>query len=136
MTATPLADSTKRALRTLFQGLVAFIAVLPTFTYIFPANTPVGTQLAALVAATAVVSKVLNALEDKGLVPLWLRESTEPTLPALAPPAPTLPAVQAPDPPTPGVPSWASVAPTTVLPATPVTTAIPVNPLPQTPPAT
>jgi hypothetical protein len=72
------ADSTKRALRTMFHGVVALIGAVPTIIVIahlthLDAQQEVATALTSLVVWSGVASKVLNQLEDAGLIPAWLK---------------------------------------------------------------
>ncbi len=75
-------DSTRRALRTGYQGLVALVAIaaiaLPLLPELFPRDTTVY-RVAAATAATVVVfttgaSKLINVLEASGRIPGWLKE--------------------------------------------------------------
>jgi hypothetical protein len=71
--------STKRALRTAFHGVVALIGAVPTIVLLahmthLDAQQQVGTALASLVLWTGVASKVINQLEDAGVLPAWLKD--------------------------------------------------------------
>jgi hypothetical protein len=61
--------STKRALRTGYQAVIALIVIIPVLL----TALPVAAQVTAVVGAVAAVAKVLNALEDAGLIPAWLK---------------------------------------------------------------
>lgn len=65
-------DSTKRALRTAYQVVVALIVVAPLLATVL-ADTPMAAQIGTFAAAVAVVSKVVNALEERGVIPAWLK---------------------------------------------------------------
>ena len=72
-----MSESTKRTVRTLYQGIIALVTTVPAIIAVLPDGLPFEAQLASVVAGIAVVTKVLNVLEDKGLIPAWLR--TDPT---------------------------------------------------------
>lgn len=82
-----MTDSTKRSLRTAYQTLIAAITTIPlliaTLTTLLPEGNDLAITLASIVAGIAVVSKVINALEDHGLIPAWLKGDT--TVPEPAP---------------------------------------------------
>lgn len=66
-------DSTRRTLRTLFQALVAALAIVPAS--VAAVHLPAGKAsafAAALVAGCATVTKAVTAAEDRGLIPAWL----------------------------------------------------------------
>lgn len=68
-----LSDSTKRSLRTAYKAIVAILTVVPIAIAALPVDLST-TQLVVLVAASiAAVDRAINALEDAGLVPAWLR---------------------------------------------------------------
>lgn len=69
--------STKRTLRTIYQGVIALVTTVPAIIAVLPDGLPFEAKLASVVAGIAVVTKVLNVLEDKGLIPAWLKD--EPT---------------------------------------------------------
>lgn len=68
-----MSDSTRRALRTLYHGLVGLLTVVPIVLTALPDGSPLAVKLSSVVVASAVVSRVLNGLEDAGLIPAWLR---------------------------------------------------------------
>jgi hypothetical protein len=72
-----IADSTRRALRTALHTLVA---AAPVILVVVPAlHLPPGPLAAvggALVTAAGLVSKAVNVLEDRGLLPAWLKGSS------------------------------------------------------------
>lgn len=74
-------DSTKRALRTLFDVVTGAAVAIPVAVGAFQANVPLeGTVAAALattVAVAAAVAKIVNALEDAGVIPAWLKGDTD-----------------------------------------------------------
>lgn len=81
-------DSTLRALRTLYQGFVALAVVAPLLVTVAPVGTPLAVAAASMVAAVALVTKVLNALEAAGIkLPLYPAAQL-PTSEAPADPAP------------------------------------------------
>lgn len=61
--------STKRALRTGYQCVLALIVIVPVLL----STLPVTAQVTAIVTAVAAVAKAVNALEDAGLIPAWLK---------------------------------------------------------------
>lgn len=74
-------DSTRRALRTAYQAVLAAIVVVPIFALLvkdlFPPDSPT-TKLAlsisaGMIAVTAAVTKLINALEAAGKIPAWLK---------------------------------------------------------------
>lgn len=69
-------DSTKRALRTVYQGIVAMIVIVPILATAL-AGTPIAAQVALAVAVLGMVSKAINALEDAGMIPAWLKGTSE-----------------------------------------------------------
>lgn len=69
-----LSPATKRALRTLYQGVLALITLVPALVVALPEGSPLAVKLGAVVAAVAAVSGVLNKLEDAGLIPAWLKD--------------------------------------------------------------
>jgi hypothetical protein len=79
-----MTESTRRALRTLYQGLIAVVVTIPLLAGVaaalpeeFPYKGRIVAILLTLAAVTAAVSKVLNELEDRGLVPAWLKGTPE-----------------------------------------------------------
>lgn len=69
-----LSPSTKRALRTAYQGVVALVTIVPLVIAVLPGDSPLAVQLAVVVGAVGVVSKVMNVLEDSGYLPAWLKD--------------------------------------------------------------
>jgi hypothetical protein len=68
-------ESTKKFFRTLYQGILALIVVVPTLVALLPTSAGrIATIGAAVAGAVAVAAKVVNALEDKGAIPAWLRQ--------------------------------------------------------------
>lgn len=76
-----LSDSTRRALRTAYQTVIGALAVIGVLVAFIPQLQATFPQVAgfalSIAAGAALVSKALNALEDAGLIPAWLKE--EPT---------------------------------------------------------
>jgi hypothetical protein len=71
--------STKRALRTVFHGVVALIGAVPTIVLIthlthLDTQHQVSAALASLVLWTGAASKIINQLEDAGVLPAWLKD--------------------------------------------------------------
>lgn len=88
ITATGISDSTARGLRTAYQAAVGLIGMVPALITIFallPTNTPGYAQIGAIVANvvvwTGIASKVINALEDRGVIPApWKQTTSEPVV--------------------------------------------------------
>lgn len=64
-----LSPSTKRAIRTGYQVVLALVVIVP----VLASTLPVTAQVTSIVVAVATVAKVLNALEDARIVPAWLK---------------------------------------------------------------
>lgn len=67
-------DSTRRSLRTLAHGLVAAAVAIPVMLAALP--TPpgrIGEIIGVTLGLCAGVTKVVNALEDRGLLPAFLK---------------------------------------------------------------
>lgn len=69
-------ESTRRALRTAYQVVLGAVTVTPLLVTAL-SDTPLAAQIAAFGAAVVVASKVVNALEDAGLIPAWLKAAPE-----------------------------------------------------------
>ncbi len=75
-------DSTRRALRTVYQGLLSLLLVIPIVVLILQDSIPdtgerwgiVSSVLGGTVAVVGVVTKIVNALEAARLIPPWLKE--------------------------------------------------------------
>lgn len=73
-------DGTKRTLRTAYASVVAFLTAAPVVVFAIPAgvlDAPTAAHLAAFAAWTVTVNKVINALEDRGVIPAWLRDANQ-----------------------------------------------------------
>lgn len=74
-----MSPSTRRALRTVYQGVLAALVVVPILAAAL-AGTGVA-ELAkvagVLVLAVGVVSKAVNALEDARMIPAWLKREPD-----------------------------------------------------------
>lgn len=69
-----MSDAIRRGLRTFLWGVVAMTGAIPTLAAAF--NVPAGrvTQITAVFTAiAAVVTAVINAAEDKGVIPALLK---------------------------------------------------------------
>lgn len=83
-----MTDSTRRALRTAYQVVLALVTTIPIIVTLLLTVIPADSDLAVKVGAialsiaggSALVTKVLNQLEDAGLIPAWLKGDT--TVPA------------------------------------------------------
>lgn len=69
-----LSTGTKRTIRTAYQGLVALFTVVPIFIALLPADAPLAVQLASVIVAVTGVTKLINKLEDAGVIPAWLKD--------------------------------------------------------------
>lgn len=69
-----MTPSTKRALRTGYQLLVALITAVPVIVLVLPGELATEAVVVAFAAWVAVVTKAHNALEDAGLIPAWLKD--------------------------------------------------------------
>lgn len=75
-------DSTRRALRTGYQAIVAAIVVVPVVVWLLQSLFPEGSKAfavasavaGAMVTVTAAASKAINALEAAGKIPAWLKQ--------------------------------------------------------------
>lgn len=67
-----LNDSTKRSLRTAYHLAVALVTLTPLLLTLLK-GTPVEADLAIFAGWAVAVSKAINMLEDKGLIPAWLK---------------------------------------------------------------
>lgn len=77
----PLSESTKRSLRTAYQAVLALIVIIPVIVQVMPNQAgPIAVVAATLVAAVTAATKVINALEDKGAIPAWLRNVNSTTI--------------------------------------------------------
>lgn len=82
-------DSTRRALRTLLHGLVAAAVVIPTMAAQLPTPTGrIGEIVGVLLGGCALVTKVVNVLEDKGWLPAFLKAPPSPGANPVPDPAP------------------------------------------------
>lgn len=75
-------DSTRRALRTLYQNILGILIALPilagaavTLPESFPFRAQIVGALVTAAAAAAAASKVINELEDRGIIRAFLYPS-------------------------------------------------------------
>lgn len=74
-------DSTRRTIRTVYQTAVALLTAVPVILVIVLDALPEGSDLkikaaaifASVLAGVAAVTKILTALEDRGIIPAWLK---------------------------------------------------------------
>ena len=76
-----LSDSAKRSLRTIYQLLLTLIVAVPAIVVLVPAGSEVAPYVVAFAAAVAGVARLVNALEDRGLIPAWLKGDSAPAVP-------------------------------------------------------
>lgn len=72
-------DGTKRSLRTAYAAGVALTTALPLVLADVPAglvDDSTTAQLATFAAWTVFVNKAITNLEDRGVIPAWLRDGT------------------------------------------------------------
>lgn len=74
-------ESTKRTLRTIAQILVALVVAIPVIVFALPADIQAEPVVVATLAWVAIVTKVMTALEDAGMIPAWLRDVPRSTAP-------------------------------------------------------
>lgn len=65
--------SDKRALRTGYQALIGVVTFIPIALEAFPGISTTATAL-TLSAWIVVITKSMNALEDAGVIPSWLKD--------------------------------------------------------------
>jgi hypothetical protein len=70
-------DSTKRAFRTVYQAVLAAVVVVPLLATALE-GTPLAAKLAVALTVVGLVSKIVNVLEDAGLIPAWLKSNDLP----------------------------------------------------------
>lgn len=74
-------DSTRRTIRTVYQTAVALLTTVPVLLVIVLDALPEGSDIkvrvaaiaASILAGVAAVTKILTALEDRGIIPAWLK---------------------------------------------------------------
>lgn len=74
-----MTESTKRALRTIVQLIVAAATYLPVIVIALPADLTTGEYagvLAGLVLWSGVITKAWNFAEERGWVPSWLKSDS------------------------------------------------------------
>lgn len=67
-----LALFNKRTIRTIVQLVVGFAAGAPVVLGLLPDQSP-SAQVAEVLAVCAAITRVWNLLEDRGLIPAWLK---------------------------------------------------------------
>ncbi|GAB7004424.1 hypothetical protein JCM18899A_18970 [Nocardioides sp. AN3] len=72
-----MSESTKRAIRTAYQVLVALITIAPVLVTVLK-GTPVEVQVGIFAGWVAAVATIINRLEDAGLIPAWLKGDAAP----------------------------------------------------------
>jgi len=68
-----LNDATRRALRTIYQFILACVGIIPVLTELLPKDSPLVAQLLVVLGFLVAAVKVLNELEDRGIIPAWLK---------------------------------------------------------------
>lgn len=68
-----MSDSTRRSIRTAYQVVVAIITYVPIILPLLPADVSASEAVVAFGAWVAVVTRIVNALEDRGVIPAWLK---------------------------------------------------------------
>lgn len=69
-----MTEGTKRTLRTALQIVFALVVAVPVAVAFLPTGTPVAAAMAAFGAYLTLFVKVYTALEDRGLIPAFLRD--------------------------------------------------------------
>lgn len=69
-----MTESTKRVLRTGYQIVAALIVAVPLILFALPADVAAAPIAVAVGVWIGVVSKVINSLEDAGIIPAWLKD--------------------------------------------------------------
>jgi len=70
-------DSTRRAFRTAYQTVLALALAIPTIALVLPSDSGFAEQAAIVVVWAGFVTKALNALEEHGIIPAWLKGDQE-----------------------------------------------------------
>lgn len=68
-----MTESNRRALRTTYQIIVALVTGIPLMLIGLPPDMATSTAAILIGAWTATVAKLINSLEDAGLIPAWLK---------------------------------------------------------------
>jgi hypothetical protein len=68
-----MSESTRRSLRTLYQGFIGVITAVPLILAILPDDASTSAVVVGFAVWVAVIAKAINALEDAGLIPAWLK---------------------------------------------------------------
>lgn len=71
-------DSTKRSLRTGYQALVALVTAAPVIVLALPGDVQTIPVVVAFGIWVGVVTRIITALEDAGIIPAWLRDPEPP----------------------------------------------------------
>lgn len=75
-----MSEGTKRTIRTAYASAVAFLLAVPVMVGLLPIDLidgPVEAKIAAFAAWVVFVNKAINTLEDRGVIPAWLRDANE-----------------------------------------------------------
>lgn len=65
--------STKRTIRTIYQNVIAIATFVPVAAAMLPDELSSSTLLATYAVWLTAVVKIINAAEDTGLLPAWLK---------------------------------------------------------------
>lgn len=68
-----LSESNRRVLRTAYQILVALVTAIPLVLFALPSDVQAAPLVVAFGVWVGVVAKAINALEDAGILPAWLK---------------------------------------------------------------
>lgn len=66
-------EGTRRTVRTIYQIVVALVFAVPVILVALPTDVSTSAVVVAFAAWVAIITKVINTLEDAGLIPAWLK---------------------------------------------------------------
>lgn len=71
-----MSASTKRVIRTLYQVVVAIVTAAPIVLAALPSEVSAIPLIVGFGAWVAVVARLINTLEDAGIIPAWLKDES------------------------------------------------------------
>lgn len=71
-----MSASTKRVIRTLYQVVVAIVTAAPIVLAALPSEVSAIPLIVGFGAWVAVVARLINTLEDVGIIPAWLKDES------------------------------------------------------------
>lgn len=69
-----MSESTKRVLRTGYQIVAALVVAVPLILLGLPEDVAAAPVAVAVGVWIAAVAKIINSLEDAGVIPAWLKD--------------------------------------------------------------